>query len=127
MEPPARGAAIQTKKNQASIDAVITINLGPTSDAISRQTTSAIYTQVKNRKQRERLHVNRPIAVRDHSEPTFSSSERPKQIAPISITEKIRNLSGAEKTPTMGSSSTTAAWTSLSQSETIFNATTSVF
>ncbi|QRV98754.1 hypothetical protein RhiJN_26773 [Ceratobasidium sp. AG-Ba] len=67
-----RGAAIRTKGNQGSVDAVIPIHLGGTSDAISIKTTSAINIQVQNRSQPKESHVDRSATVPDPSKPTIS-------------------------------------------------------
>ncbi|KAJ1300604.1 hypothetical protein OPQ81_002258 [Rhizoctonia solani] len=45
-----RGMAIQANDNQASIDAVIPIHMGPITNPIRTETTSAINLQFKNRK-----------------------------------------------------------------------------
>ncbi|KAH7322262.1 hypothetical protein B0J17DRAFT_710678 [Rhizoctonia solani] len=67
-----RGAAIQAKDNQVSIDAVIPIHIGPITSLITTETTSAINLQFKNRKRTEPCFVNRSITVPDPHQPVIS-------------------------------------------------------
>ncbi|KAH7338588.1 hypothetical protein B0J17DRAFT_657735 [Rhizoctonia solani] len=67
-----RGAAIQAKDNQVSIDAVIPIHIGPITSLITTETTSAINLQFKNRKSTEACSVNRSITIPDPHQPVIS-------------------------------------------------------
>ncbi|KAJ1301424.1 hypothetical protein OPQ81_008684 [Rhizoctonia solani] len=67
-----RGMAIQAKENQASIDAVIPIHMGPITSAIKTETTSAINLQFKNRKISQDFYVNQRITVPDFKQPVIS-------------------------------------------------------
>ncbi|CAE6442181.1 unnamed protein product [Rhizoctonia solani] len=67
-----RGAAIQAKDNQVSIDAVIPIHIGPITSPITTETTSAINLQFKNRKRTDACFVNRSITVPDPHQPVIS-------------------------------------------------------
>ncbi|KAJ1307080.1 hypothetical protein OPQ81_001199 [Rhizoctonia solani] len=67
-----RGMAIQAKDNQASIDAVILVHMGPITKPITTETTSAINLQFKNRKRSLECSVDRSITVPDFNQPVTS-------------------------------------------------------
>ncbi|CAE6359001.1 unnamed protein product [Rhizoctonia solani] len=67
-----RGLAIQCKDNQYSVDAVIPIHMGPITNPITTETTSAIGLQFKNRVAPEPCSVNRSITIPDLEQPVIS-------------------------------------------------------
>jgi hypothetical protein len=67
-----RGMALQSVQNQRSIDAVIPIHMGKLDDEISPSTTSAINIQVKNRRRRRSVYVDRTITVPNNQVPVLS-------------------------------------------------------
>ncbi|CAE6474493.1 unnamed protein product [Rhizoctonia solani] len=67
-----RGCAIQAKEGQASIDAVIPIHMGRTTNLITTNTTSAINVQFKNRKDVRKCTIDRSITVPDEAQPVIS-------------------------------------------------------
>ncbi|KAG9083328.1 hypothetical protein FRC06_004588, partial [Ceratobasidium sp. 370] len=67
-----RGAAIQAKDNQASIDAAIPVHMGSLTTPISEETTSVINLQFRNRKKALDCWVNRSILDSDKAKPVIS-------------------------------------------------------
>ncbi|CAE6450852.1 unnamed protein product [Rhizoctonia solani] len=67
-----RGMAMQAKDNQYSIDAVIPIHMGPITNPITAETTSAINLQFKNRKVSQHCSVDRMITVPNLEQPVIS-------------------------------------------------------
>ncbi|KAG9076709.1 hypothetical protein FRC06_009356, partial [Ceratobasidium sp. 370] len=67
-----RGAAIQVKDGQASIDAAIPVHMGSLTTPISEETTSVINLQFKNRKKALDCWVNRSILDSDKAKPVIS-------------------------------------------------------
>ncbi|CUA71726.1 PH and SEC7 domain-containing protein 1 [Rhizoctonia solani] len=67
-----RGMAMQAKDNQVSIDAVIPIHMGSTTNPITEKTTSAINLQFKNRTNTRPCSVDRGITVPNLKQPVIS-------------------------------------------------------
>ncbi|KAG8732643.1 hypothetical protein FRC10_000786 [Ceratobasidium sp. 414] len=67
-----RGAAIQARDNQASINGVIPVHIGPVAGPITEKTTSAINLQFKNRKKVSDFWVDRTILDSDKAKPVIS-------------------------------------------------------
>ncbi|KAJ1301372.1 hypothetical protein OPQ81_008637 [Rhizoctonia solani] len=67
-----RGMAIKAKDNEVSIDAVIPVHMGPITNPITTETTSAINLQFKNRKRSFECSVDRSITVPNFNLPVIS-------------------------------------------------------
>ncbi|KAG8740435.1 hypothetical protein FRC10_004326 [Ceratobasidium sp. 414] len=67
-----RGAAIQAKACQTSIDAVIPVHMGPRTAPISEKTTSAINLQFRNRTKALDCWVDRSILGSNKAKPAIS-------------------------------------------------------
>ncbi|KAG8733953.1 hypothetical protein FRC11_014552 [Ceratobasidium sp. 423] len=87
-----RGAAVQAKDGQESIDAVIPLHMGSLTTPISPKTTSAINLQFKNRQDAVECHVKRSITVADLDMPVisiiFQFRAPTNKSGPITITSK---------------------------------------
>lgn len=67
-----RGMAFYGQATQQSIDAVIPIHMGKTTDRISPSTTSAINIQFKNRDDCRKVYIDRSITIPNDQNPTLS-------------------------------------------------------
>ncbi|CAE6420243.1 unnamed protein product [Rhizoctonia solani] len=88
-----RGAALQAKEGQESIDAVIPIHMGSLVDPVSAKTTSAINLQIKNRQGLSHCKIDRSITVPNVKMPVISI------ILELGVTGKQSNTIRVPKGP----------------------------